>query len=256
MFNIGIDSGSSYTKGVLIKKENNDLSEIMAKDYKKTGVSMKKSIEKVMDKLKKESEIPFEDINIAGTGYGRDFVRENYRGKVFTEITSQARGIKELFPKCKTVIDGGGQDTKVIKMDEDGIVLDFELNDKCAAGTGRFLEEMSDVLDVDLEKFGQIAVNSDKRAKITSTCTVFAETEVVSLISEGKGKKEIIAGLTDSIASRIAGLARRVGIEEDIVMTGGMAKNIGVVKSLEKELKSEISVPEKPLYTGAIGVAL
>ena len=146
-----------------------------------------------------------------GTGYGSKMVQLEVGGSVVSEITCHAKGAKYLFPRCKGVIDVGGQDSKAIKLDEEGRVVGFEINDKCAAGTGRFLEVMSKVLDIDINQLGEVYLKTEKKASITNTCTVFAQTEVISLISQGVPKEEIAAGLIEAFASRVASLAKIVG---------------------------------------------
>jgi predicted CoA-substrate-specific enzyme activase len=257
MYYIGIDAGSTYIKAVLVSRRSIDQIDVLCYNMISSGADMKENIIKVFNLLLKEAGISKEEVKaVTGTGYGGNIVRSELGGRIATQIKCLAKGAKYLFPTCRTVIDIGGQDTKVIKLDEIGNVINFEMNDKCAAGTGRFLEVMSRVLDVSISEFGKISLQAKNKARITSTCTVFAETEVVSLISRGIPKEEIIAGLTESIASRIAGLAKIVGIERDVVITGGVAKNIGVVKALESKLGSEIKVPEEPIITGALGAAL
>lgn len=257
MFYVGVDAGSAYTKSVLVKKWGEKQVEVLAYNIIPSEVELGKSIMKAFDLLLRRGKISSNDVEgIIGTGYGKNIVKLKLGGGTATEITCHAKGAKYLFPECRTVIDVGGQDTKVIKLDDAGFVVKFEMNDRCAAGTGRFLEVMSRVLGVDISEFGRIAVKSKSKANITSTCTVFAETEVISLISQGVSREEIIAGLTASIASRIAGLAKIIGVEEKIVMTGGVAKNVGIVKELENMLGHKIHVPKEPMIVGAIGAAL
>jgi len=156
----------------------------------------------------------------------------------------------------RTVIDIGGQDSKVIRLNERGEVQDFAMNDKCAAGTGRFLEVMAHALEVDLSEMASISERASRSAPISSMCTVFAESEVVSLIAQGVPREEIISGLHEAIAGRTAGMVFRVGLEKEVMMTGGVAKNRGVVKSLEKKLQCKIIVPPEPQIIGALGAAL
>jgi predicted CoA-substrate-specific enzyme activase len=154
------------------------------------------------------------------------------------------------------VIDIGGQDSKAISVDENGAVRNFAMNDKCAAGTGRFLEVMANALQVDLEDFGRFSLKAERPSKISSLCTVFAESEVISLIAKGEKRENIIAGIHESIASRVVAMASRVGMTAPIMMTGGVAKNAGVLKALETKLGQSIEVSEKTQVTGAIGAAL
>jgi len=156
----------------------------------------------------------------------------------------------------RTVIDIGGQDSKAIKVGKNGRVVEFAMNDRCAAGTGRFLEVMAKALEVRLEDLGELSLKSRKKARISSICTVFAESEVISRISEGTPKVDIIAGIHEAIANRIFGMASRVRIEKDLVLTGGVAKNRGVVKALEEKVGFKILVPKEPQIVGALGAAV
>jgi predicted CoA-substrate-specific enzyme activase len=175
---------------------------------------------------------------------------------MITEITCHARGAFFVHPETRTVIDIGGQDSKVIRLDGQGRNVDFQMNDKCAAGTGRFLEVMAHALEVNLEDLGGLSLSAQRTIQISSMCTVFAESEVVSLIAENQPKEVIIRGLHDAIADRILGLVRRVGVEEKVTLTGGVAKNEGVVRALEERLAVRLFVPPEPQIIGALGAAL
>ncbi|MBE3138429.1 MAG: 2-hydroxyglutaryl-CoA dehydratase, partial [Actinobacteria bacterium] len=166
-----------------------------------------------------------------------------------------ARGVLNYFTAVKTVIDIGGQDSKVIKLDEFGSPVDFLMNDKCAAGTGRFLEVMARALEIKLENFGEIFAKTNEKVDISSTCTVFAESEVVSLIGQGIDKNKIIRGLVYSIVNKVISMVERIGLEEPVCMTGGVAKNLAVVRALEEKLGVKINIPEEPEITGALGAA-
>jgi predicted CoA-substrate-specific enzyme activase len=159
-------------------------------------------------------------------------------------------------PEIRSVIDIGGQDSKVILLDETGRVKDFAMNDKCAAGTGRFLEVMARALEVEISDFGSLSLSADRPASISSLCTVFAESEVISLISKGESRKNIIAGIHESICVRVLAMANRIGIKSPVMMTGGVAKNIGVVRAFEKAIGSPIEVSDYAQVNGAIGAAL
>lgn len=191
---------------------------------------------------------------IVSTGYGRNSV--SFVDKAVTEIICHGAGAHYLFPHVRSIIDVGGQDSKAMVLDTDGRVKDFAMNDKCAAGTGRFLEVMARALEVDLEAFGDISLKAEKAAKISSICTVFAESEVISLISKGENRESIIAGIHESVASRVAALAKRVRVCAPVMMTGGVAKNRGAVNALEKKLGMAIEVSEYAQTNGAIGAAV
>jgi predicted CoA-substrate-specific enzyme activase len=173
-----------------------------------------------------------------------------------TEISCYARGIHHLYPEVQTVIDIGGQDSKVVAVGPRGRPLDFAMNDKCAAGTGRFLEVMVRALQMELKELGPSALRARRAANISSTCTVFAESEVNSLVAEGADREEIVAGLCRAIAQRVGAMARRVGVEPPVAFAGGVAKNVGVVRALEEALGAQLVVPEEPQIVGALGAAL
>jgi len=191
---------------------------------------------------------------VISTGYGRHGVP--FANKAVTEIICHAQGAHFLLPATRTIIDIGGQDSKAIGLDEKGNVINFVMNDKCAAGTGRFLEVMAQVLGVTIEEMGPIALTSKNPCQISSTCTIFAESEMVSLRAEGKSREDLIAGIVRAVSSRVAVMGKTVGFKRDVVFTGGVAKNVGVKKALEEEIKMEIIVPEEPQTMGALGAAL
>ncbi|MCP4762333.1 MAG: 2-hydroxyglutaryl-CoA dehydratase, partial [archaeon] len=187
--------------------------------------------------------------------YGRNSI--DIADDRITEITAHARGVQYFYPKAHSVIDIGGQDSKAIIMSQKtGSVIDFQMNDKCAAGTGRFLEVMARALEVPIEDIGQMALKSTNPSAISSTCTVFAESEVISLFAKGTPKHDIASGIHKSIARRVAGMSKRIGVEPLLVFCGGVAKNVAVKKYLEEELGYDIFIPQYPQLTGAIGAAI
>jgi predicted CoA-substrate-specific enzyme activase len=191
---------------------------------------------------------------IVSTGYGRRVFSEANR--TVTEITAHAEGARAIFPETRTIVDIGGQDSKAISLNEQGQVANFLMNDKCAAGTGRFLEVMARVLHVRIANLGEMALRSTSPAKINSMCTVFSESEVVSLLTNGRSREDVAAGLCESIARRVSSSVKYVGIRERVAFTGGVAKNAGMVAALEKELGTKLLVPPEPQITGALGAAL
>lgn len=248
---LGIDIGSLSTDGVVVDEHRNILTQSVV-DTGHDGVTASK---RVLDILCKSLDIKVDDFSyIVSTGYGRQ--RAPYSNEDVTEITCHAKGAFFLFPGTRIVIDIGGQDSKVIKINELGRVIDFVMNDKCAAGTGRFLENMARALNLDIETFGRIGFEAEEAAQVSSMCTVFAESEIVSLVHQGVDRPRIIRGLHNSIAGRIAGMVERVGLEPEVTMTGGVAKNPGMVRALEEKLKVKINIPEEPQTTGALGAAL
>ncbi len=190
---------------------------------------------------------------VVTTGYGRHAMTAD---AAVTEITCHARGAAELVPGAATVIDVGGQDCKGIALGPGGRVLDFVMNDKCAAGTGRFLEVMARALEVPLDEFGPLSLSAGRAAEISNTCTVFAESEVISQLAARRPKEEIIAGIHEAMARRVASMARRVDIRQPVVMTGGAARNVGLVRAVEQELGCRVTVPELAQFAGALGAAL
>jgi predicted CoA-substrate-specific enzyme activase len=191
---------------------------------------------------------------VIGTGYGR--YRVTFGNDQITEISCHARGAVHMFPDTRTVLDMGGQDTKAIRVGVHGEIDDFCMNDKCAAGTGRFLGAASAALDIPLQELGPTALESTRPVRISTTCTVFAESEILSWIGKGKKVEDILLGVHQSIASRSMGLLRRVGIEPEISFTGGVAKNVGMIRAIEDRLETRINVSPDSHYMGALGAAL
>lgn len=251
MLSLGIDIGSLSTNAVLI----NDQGEILASEIILTGASSKKAVDLVLKQILNNAGITRNDIGtIIATGYGR--IKVPFANETVTEITCHAKGANYYFPNARTLIDIGGQDSKAIKIDKNGNVVDFVMNDKCAAGTGRFLEVMARTLEIELDDMGEISLKGTKEINISSLCTVFAESEVVSLIGASSKAEDICKSLHVSIAKRIVAQVKRVGIEEDVVMSGGVAKNIGVVNEIEKKLGCKINISPEPQIVGALGAAL
>lgn len=251
MLSLGIDIGSLSTNAVLI----NDNGEVVASEVILTGASSKKAVDMVLKQILAGAGLDQSEIDIVvATGYGR--IRVPFANETVTEITCHAKGANYYFPSARTLIDIGGQDSKAIKIDKNGNVSDFVMNDKCAAGTGRFLEVMARTLEIDLDDMGEISLKGAKEINISSLCTVFAESEVVSLIGASSRTEDICKSLHASIAKRIVAQVKRVGVEDDIIMSGGVAKNVGVVSELEKKLDSKIRISHEPQIVGALGAAL
>jgi len=244
----GVDIGSTMTKVVIMNEA------ILASVIGPTGPEHRKLANRVMEEALGKARLPFEDITyVVATGYGR--INVPFADKQITEISCHARGIAHLLPEVRTVIDIGGQDSKGIKI-SNGRVVNFVMNDKCAAGTGRFLEVTAESLGVSLDDMGRLSLEAKNRVDISSTCTVFAAQEVVAKLSEGAELNDIIAGLHRAIATRVYGMVRRLKIEREVALTGGGAKNIGLVRALEAKLGFPVLIPPEPLLTGAIGAAL
>jgi len=236
---LGIDVGSIYTKGVLFDGE------IKKKSTIKTSLRPKEAIAEIKRELWGYN-------LIAATGYGREIVTD--ANLKITEISAFARGAAHVDPEVRTIIDIGGQDSKVIKL-KDGQLDRFVMNDRCAAGTGNFVEKIAQVLDLTLDEFGELALRSSSPETIDSLCVVMAETEILSLVSEGKKLEDIIFGVCDSLVRRIVGIGSQIGVEEPVLFCGGGALNPGLVKAM-KHILGSVSVPEIPQYIGALGAAL
>ena len=250
MITIGIDVGSITTKAAVVVDGELKLSKIAP-----TGYDAKKTAGMVFEAVLENLKLSRNDIQgIVSTGYGRNSV--SFANKAITEITCHAAGAFFINPEIRSVIDIGGQDSKVILLNNNGRVSDFAMNDKCAAGTGRFLEVMARALEIELEHFGEMSLKSQTPSQISSMCTVFAESEVISLIAKGERRENIVAGIHDAIGARVASMARRVKIVAPVMMTGGVAKNKGLVKALEKRLMKKILIAESAQVVGAIGAAL
>jgi (R)-2-hydroxyacyl-CoA dehydratese activating ATPase len=250
MITVGIDIGSITAKAAVL-----DNGRIIGTRVVFTGYNAEAAGSRVFEEIQSELGIQKPDIKrIISTGYGRNAVR--FADAAITEITCHAAGAHFLNPRVRTIIDIGGQDSKAIAFDENGKVKDFAMNDKCAAGTGRFLEVMARALEVNLEEFGELSLRSQNPSRISSLCTVFAESEVISLITKGAQRENIIAGIHESIASRVITMAIRVGITSPVMMTGGVAKNKGVVDAFEKKLGLKIEVSSYAQENGAIGAAV
>jgi predicted CoA-substrate-specific enzyme activase len=247
---VGIDVGSASAEALILKD-----GKILAYFILETGANSRKAAEKALEEALKKAGISRTEVGpIVATGYGR--ISVDFASRQVTEISCYARGISFLYPEVKMVIDIGGQDSKAILVGKNGRVLDFVMNDKCAAGTGRFLEVMAKAMEVNVEELGGISLRSRNPAEISSTCTVFAESEVVSLIAKGVPVEDIAAGIHKAIARRVGAMARRIGVVPPVAFAGGVAKNVGVVKALEEELGVKLIVPEEPQIIGALGAAL
>ena len=246
----GIDLGSTMTKIAILDEDG----QVIASVVNHTGAEHRRLANKVMEEALSKIGLSIEDMSfIMATGYGR--INVPFADRQITELTCHARGIASFFPNVSLAIDVGGQDAKGLKI-RNGKLIDFVMSDKCAAGTGRFLEVIADALGLRVEDLGSISLRSTQKVSVSSTCTVFAQQEVVNHLSDGVPLEDVVAGLHDAIASRVARMVRRLKVAPDVVFTGGVAKNIGVVKALEENLGCRVFVPEEPLLSGAIGAAL
>jgi (R)-2-hydroxyacyl-CoA dehydratese activating ATPase len=251
IYGAGVDVGSTQTKAVIVDAARR----IVARVLIATGANVTRAAENAFGKACEESGLPREAIAyVVGTGYGR--YKVTFGDAQITEITCHARGAHSLFPGTRTVIDMGGQDTKAIKVAADGSVLDFSMNDKCAAGTGRFLSAAADVTGVGLDEIGGLALQATNPVRLTSVCTVFVESDIMSYLAQRKKIEDILGGVHKAIAARTMSLVRRVGVEEEVTFTGGVSRNIGMVKALETVLGTAINVSTDGHYIGALGAAI
>lgn len=247
----GVDVGSTQTKAVIV----NEKLEIIGRALIDTGANVVRAAENAYVEALKGGRVDEEEVEyIVGTGYGR--YRVTFGNTQVTEISCHGRGAVQMFPHTRTVVDMGGQDTKAIRVSPIGDILDFCMNDKCAAGTGRFLGAASSALEIPIDDLGPTALKAEKPVRISTTCTVFAESEVLSWLGKGKKIEDILMGVHQSIARRTVGLIRRVGIEEEVTFTGGVAKNVGMIHALEEILELKLNVSEESHYMGALGAAL
>ena len=246
----GVDIGSLTAKAVILQDTN-----ILGYSIIPAGPDVVKVAEHTLAMALDKAGLGRDHLAaIVSTGYGR--AKVPLASKAVTEITCDAKGAHYLLPEARMVIDIGGQDSKVISLDREGRVIDFVMNDKCAAGTGRFLEVMAQALEIDLNQLGPVSFKHKKSVVISSMCTVFAESEVISLIAEGYLKEDILNGLHQAIASRVSAMAQSLRVENVVTLSGGVAKNTGVVKALEQNLKVKVKVPPEPQIIAALGAAI
>lgn len=251
MYVMGIDSGSTSTNAVIMNADK----KIIASTVVRTGAKSADSAARALEEVLKAAGLIKDDLfYIVSTGYGRvsiDFADENV-----TEISCHGRGAHYFNPAIRTILDIGGQDSKAIHLNQAGEVTDFVMNDKCAAGTGRFLEMIARTLEIDVSELGPAALTSTEEIEITSMCSVFAESEVISLIANNKEKPDIAWGVCKAIANKAYSLLKRVGMEEEFMMTGGVAKNPGLVKAVEERIGSKLYICQEPEIVGAAGACL
>jgi len=250
MTNAGIDIGAKAIKVVILKN-----GQMLSRHAVLAGFDTRESAEQALDEALREAGLSWDNLeHIAATGAGRR--QASFTHHYLTEVAADARGAHFLLPSARTIIDIGAEEGRAIKCDAEGRVIDFVINDKCAAGSGAFMESMARALEVGLEEFGNLSLRSQNTIPINAQCVIFAESEVVSLIHARAPKEDIARAVTDAIARRVASIARRVGLERDIAVVGGLARNAGFVESLKEALEVELLVLEAPEFVGALGAAL
>jgi len=247
----GVDVGSTQTKAVIVDEARR----IVSRALGPTGANVVRAAEEAFHAALAAGDLREEEVEyVVGTGYGR--YKVTFGNSQVTEISCHGRGAVQMFPATRTVIDMGGQDTKAIRVGPTGDILDFCMNDKCAAGTGRFLGAASSALEMSLDELGPTALRGERPVKISTTCTVFAESEVLAWIGRGKKIEDILLGVHQSIAARSVGLLRRVGVEPEVTFTGGVARNPAMIAALNERLELTVNVSEDSHFMGALGAAL
>ena len=250
-YGAGVDVGSTQTKAVIVDEQRG----VVGRALIETGANVVMAAERAFEAAKADAGLQEMEVTfVAGTGYGR--YRITFGDIQVTEISCHGRGAVHMFPGTRTVIDMGGQDTKAIRVGPTGDIVDFCMNDKCAAGTGRFLGAAANALEIALDDLGPTALRGERPVKISTTCTVFAESEVLSWLGKGKKIEDILLGVHHSIAARSVGLLRRVGVVADVTFTGGVARNRAMVQALNERLGLEVNVSEESHFMGALGAAL
>jgi len=250
-FAAGVDVGSTQTKAVILNEDG----EIVGRGLQDTGANITRAAEQTFGQALRDAGLDREEVlYVVGTGYGR--FRVTFGHAQITEISCHARGAAFLFPRTRTVIDMGGQDAKGIKVGPGGEVVDFVMNDKCAAGTGRFLANAADVLGLTLDAIGPLSLHGTHPVRLSTVCTVFVESDIMAYLAQGKRVEDILAGVHSAIAARTVSLVRRVGLEPEITFTGGVSRNIGMVRALEEKLGGAVNVSAEAHYMGALGAAL
>lgn len=250
MITCGIDIGSTTIEVVLLDGQSR-----LGAAMVRSGYAPAQNAERLLSALLESSGLTRSGVGrVVATGFGRNYVRGADR--VLSEIACHAAGVRAMFPEARTVIEIGGQDSKMFSVDQSGRVKDFVMNDRCAAGTGRFVESVARCLNMEVEETGPAGVRAEKACAISSMCAVFAETEIIGLLHQGVPAEEVLRGVFDAVARRVIGMAGRIGLAGPIVFTGGVARNPGIVQALERVTGYTMHVPEEPEYTGAIGAAL
>ena len=251
IYGAGVDVGSTQTKAVIVDESHG----IVGRSLIATGANVSRAAEKAFVAACESIGLAREAVGyVVGTGYGR--YKVTFGDAQITEITCHARGAQSLFPATRTVIDMGGQDTKAIKVGPDGSVVDFSMNDKCAAGTGRFLSAAADVTGVSLDEIGGLSLAARNPVRLTSVCTVFVESDIMSYLAQRKTVEDILGGVHKAIATRTMSLVRRVGVEPEVTFTGGVSRNVGMVRALEAVLGASLNVSVEGHFMGALGAAL
>ncbi len=251
LYGAGVDVGSTQTKAIILDAERR----VVGRSMIDTGANVTRAGERSFAAALAASGLVREQVAyIVGTGYGR--YKVTFGDAQVTEISCHARGASLLFPGTRTVIDMGGQDAKGIKIGELGDVKDFVMNDKCAAGTGRFLASAAEALSLSLGEIGALSLEARNPVRLSTVCAVFVESDIMSYLAQGKSVEDILGGVHSAIAARTIALVRRVGIEPEVTFTGGVSMNVGMLRALEDKLQLPLNVSPESTFVGAIGAAL
>lgn len=250
MITAGIDCGAKTVKVVVLKD-----GQIVGKSLVMAGIDTKGASEKAYDEALQQAGLSRQDVEkVVATGAGK--MEAEFRNGEVTEVSADARGAVQLFPQARTLIDVGAEEGRAVRVDARGKVVDFAINDKCAAGAGAFVEAMARALEVGLEEMGKLSLRATQAVPMNAQCAVFAESELVSLVHAKTPKPDMARAIHDAIADRIVSMVRRVGMEPEVVLIGGLAKNAGFVNALGRDLEAEVKLPEEPELVGALGAAL
>ena len=247
----GVDVGSTQTKAIIVDESH----AIVARALTDTGAYLVRAAERAFESALSEAGLPREAVGqVIGTGYGR--FKVEFGDAQVTEISCHAKGAWALIPATRTVIDIGGQDTKAIKVSDRGEVLDFAMNDKCAAGSGRFLTNSAEAVGLQVSEMGARSMDSKQPVRLSTVCTIFVESDILTYLAQGKKVEDILAGVHGAIAARTVALVRRVGAESEVTFTGGVSRNIGIVKAVQEKLGVLVNVSPDSHFTGALGAAI
>jgi (R)-2-hydroxyacyl-CoA dehydratese activating ATPase len=250
-YSAGVDVGSTQTKAILL----DETGRIVARALTDTGAYLVRAAERAYEQVLHAAEVRRDQVGyVVGTGYGRFNVA--FGDAQVTEISCHAKGAWSIFPNTRTVIDIGGQDTKAIAVSDRGEVLDFAMNDKCAAGSGRFLTNSAEAVGMDVSQMGERSLGAKQPVRLSTVCTVFVESDILSYLAQGKKVDDILSGVHAAIAARTVALVRRVGANSEVTFTGGVSRNVGMRRAIEEKLSVRLNANEDSHYTGAIGAAM
>ncbi len=250
MLTIGIDLGTQSVKALLLKDGT-----VLSRSKASSGFDPAKTAEQAVAEALKKAKLTLKDVNhVTATGSGMDMAP--YANSTVSMMGADAKASVHLFPKARTIIDVGAEEARAVKCDEKGVMIDFVVNERCAAGSGTFIEAMARALEVKLEEMGPLSLKAERASPINATCVIFGESDVVSLIHRQEPKPEIARAIFDAMADRISSMVYRLGVNPDVVLVGGVAKDVGFVSSLKRKLSIDILIPEHPEFIGALGAAL